>query len=58
MEIIHPRTHPADERTLTDGSGERLNNEDFNAVPQGRRLGEEALLPLVGDLAVEKSVQA
>jgi len=53
VKTIHPRTHPADEQTLSDGSGERLNNEDFNAAPKGRRLGEEALLDLVGSLAVE-----
>ena len=52
VEIIHPRTDPADERTLGDSSRERLDNEDLDAVPEGRRPGEEALLALVGDLAV------
>lgn len=35
VEVVHPGTRPADERTLTDGPGERLYDEHLRAVPQG-----------------------
>jgi len=58
VEIIHSRTGPADEGSLRDGSGERLDDEVLDAVPEGIGGGKSALFGIVGSSAVENSVRA
>ena len=58
VEIIHSRTGPADEGSLRGGSGERLDDEVLDAVPEGIGGGKSALFGIVGSSAVENCVRA
>jgi len=58
VEIINPGSRPTDERTVSDGPRKRLDNEDLGTVPEGGGRGEEALLGLIGCLAVENCKEA
>ena len=57
VEVVHTGTCPADERTLADGHGESLVEEDLDVIPEGSGLGEEGPLNVFGSLAVENCVE-
>jgi hypothetical protein len=53
MIIVHAWRRPADERTLVNGTGKRLNDKDLDVLPEARGRFVKLLFALVGGLALE-----